>query len=92
MASSFESGFSDSKISNCDIMRSRSFANAEAMQTNARKPGPLPLYFVNSSSACQASDPNSMRDMGCARNAFYTLDDPATDNIARTIKWRDLIQ
>ena len=93
MASTFASGFTDqTKSSNCDIIRNRTLANQDTMQTNARKPGPLPLYFVNSSSAIQAADPNTMRDMGSARNAFYNLDDPVTDKIARSIKWRDLLQ
>jgi len=49
-----------------------------------------PLYFMNSSNGLIASNPNSIRDMGKARNCIYTLDDE-TDQFARNVTWKDLI-
>ena len=93
MAISIASGFTSATgSSGFDIIRNRTCANQESMQQNTRKPGRLPMYFVNTSSAFQPSNPNSMRDMGATRNVVYQLDDPETDNIARTVKWRELIQ
>ena len=58
----------------------------------ARGAGHKPLYFVNTSSGVQASDPNSMRDMGRARNAVYDFDDPTTEQVARTVTWHDIVK
>ena len=49
-----------------------------------------PLYFLNSSNGLNPSDPNSIRDMGKARNCVYTIDDE-TDQFARNVTWKDLI-
>jgi len=45
---------------------------------------------MNSSNGLIASNPNSIRDMGKARNCIYTLDDE-TDQFARNVTWKDLI-
>mmetsp|Transcript_30875 Transcript_30875/g.40993 ORF Transcript_30875/g.40993 Transcript_30875/m.40993 type:complete len:80 (+) Transcript_30875:149-388(+) len=79
MASSFASGFTTAtESSNGTIMRNRAFNNQESMHGSSQKPGRLPMYYLNTSSGVQASDPNSMRDMGGVRNVIYQLDDPVT--------------
>ena len=90
MASSIGSNFSTASA-NKEIIRQRAFANQHSMQTNLKKPGRAPLYFVNSSNGLVPSDPNTLRDMGQVRNCVYSLED-ATDNVARTVTWAELLQ
>ena len=70
-----------------DILRNRAFAN-HATMTNGTKHGPKPLYYLNSSNGLQASNPNTLRDMGASRNAEYYFAD--TMDQARNVSWKDL--
>lgn len=55
-------------------MRNRAFAN-QATVTSVTKNKPKALYYFNSSNGLQASNPNTLRDMGAARNAEYYITD-----------------
>ena len=84
---------SNSQASNQDILRNRFCANQESMQGSMARPaGRLPLYYVTTSSGIQASDPNTMRDMGKPRNAVYEMDDELTEKIARSVTWRQILE
>ena len=89
MASSYASGFSSASaasLANSDIMRNRSFANQMTV-TNAKQQ--RPNYFLNTSNGIQASNPNTLRDMGGLRNCEYHV----ADNIdeIQKVTWRDLV-
>ena len=94
MASTFASGFNSqhsalSNNSKSDILRNRAFANHTTV-TSVTKQRPKPLYYFNSSNGLQASDPNTLRDMGATRNAEYYIAD-AMDQ-ARNVTWKDLVR
>ena len=91
MKDTIASGFSlSTDLSNTNIIRNRVLANQEYSLVNSKKPGRAPLYFVNTSNATRASDPNSIRDMGVIRNCEFKFDD-VTSNTARNVTWRELM-
>ena len=49
-----------------------------------------PDYFVSTSTGTVPSDPNSLRDMGGARNVPYTYVDITDDGHAGNVTWKDL--
>lgn len=49
------------------------------------------LFYINTSNGFIPSNPNSLRDMGGLRNCIYKLED-LTDNMARNVTWKDLLQ
>jgi len=85
IASGFSAGSARSSNTNNDITRQRSFANQMTV-TNLK--GHKPNYFVNTSNGLQASNPNTIRDMGATRNCEYRLSEPL--DAARNVTWRDL--
>ena len=92
MKDTIASGFSlSTDLSSNDIIRNRVLsANQENSLVNTKKPGRVPLYFVNTSNALRTSDPNSIRDMGGIRNCEYRFND-VTASTARNITWKELI-
>ena len=92
MKDTIASGFSlSTDLSSNDIIRNRVLsANQENSLANNKKPGRVPLYFVNTSNALRTSDPNTIRDMGGVRNCEYRFND-VTSNTARNVTWRELI-
>ena len=67
------------------------FANQNSMMSSINRDGRPPLYFFGTSTATNASDPNSLKDMGKVRNCTYHFDD-VTDELARDITWKELNQ
>lgn len=47
------------------------------------------MYYFNSSNGLIASNPNTLRDQGAARNCEYRYDDG--QEVPRNITWRELI-
>ena len=91
MASTFASGFTNESVTSAvssNIMRNRSFANQTSVDGSRYKS--KPMYFYKSSNGTQASDPNSLRDMGRARNCEYQVGDEM-DRV-RDVSWKELIR
>ena len=89
MASSYASGFtsaSATSLANSDIVRNRSFANQMTVTKGKQQ---RPNYFLNTSNGIQASNPNTLRDMGGVRNCEYHVDDEIDD--IQKVTWRDLV-
>ena len=91
MANSFASGFSKASAQSqrSDILRNSAFANhATVTNGGTRK---RPMYFVRDSTGFVASNPNSLRDMGPARNCEYRLDDDMHELGSNSqVTWRDI--
>ena len=50
------------------------------------------LYYVNTSSACVASDPNTLRDQGHTRNAEYHIEDEMDAHQEKNLSWKELLE